>query len=278
MKCLRLAFLLAGAILCCTCLTPLAASASLDDDVAAMQNLETAARQKSLALLAVLKNMGPEFEEGTTTVSMARIVSISCEIREARGLDSRVILNPNLNDEYRVLDEDDSLVRLDLGDGRTGWLDESHLQRFERETPGENLNFHGADPKVLRRYAVVIEELLAGIVEDREQADAVLARHVTTRDDGTTEAADTPAINTLRGAHARIGEYERYARYFHGKYILGYDFSIQNQKKLLDNLSAWADLLAGKSKFTTTSLIPGGTKEDDELDGTLRQISVGGDS
>jgi hypothetical protein len=262
---------LIGAALLCALIFPLSASASVDDDLKTMQELESAARQKSLALLAVLKNMGPEFEEGTATVAMARIVSVSCEVREARGLDSRVILNPNLNDEFRVLDQDDSLVKLALGDGRTGWLDESHLQRFEQETAGDQLNFYGVDSNQLRRYAVVTDELLAGIDDDRDLADELVSEY---------EAQDGPELDPLRESHAKIVEYQTYAQHFHTKYILGYDFSLQNKKAFLDNLTLWGDLLLGKSKFTTTTFLSdlnGVVNEDvNEVDGDLQQISIGG--
>lgn len=264
---------LTGVALLFALLVPLAAYADLDSDLKTMQGLESAARQKSLALLAVLKNMGPEFEEGTATVAMARIVSVSCEIREARGLDSRIILNPNLNDEFRVLDQDDSLVKLALGDGRTGWLDESNLQRFEQEATGDQLNFYGVDANQLRRYAVVTDELLAGIDEDRALADELLAKYET---GGAERSASGKDADALRASHAKIVEYQGYARYFHAKYILGYDFSLKNQKEFLDNLSLWADLLVGKSKFTTTTWLSPTDETVDEVDGDLQQISLGG--
>lgn len=255
---------LAGAALLCALVLPGIAAAALADDAAAMRDLESAARQKSLALLSVLKNMRPEFEQGASTVTMARIVSVASEVREARSLDSRVILNPNLNDEFEVIDRDDTRVRLDLGDGRTGWIDESHLQIFEQERTGEVLSFHGMDEQQLRRYAIVADELLAGIDEDREAADGILAEYA-------GDESEAGQLRSLRGAHQMIVEYQAYAHHFHDKYILGYDFSLENERGFVDNLSAWAELLAGQSSFTTTT-----PNDETKVDGSLRRLSIGG--
>ncbi len=275
----RLSYPRAGSAVLCALLvlaTPVLAGPS--QDLRELQDLETAARQKSLALLSVLKSMEPEVSPGTETVPMGRIVTVSSQVREARSPESRGILQPNLNNEYEILDEDDNLVRIDLGDGRTGWIDESALQRFEQQRKTDELSFLGADPQQLRRYAIVIEELLAGIDEDMQSADALLSGLL-------PEKGESPLTGKndrlrARGAHARIAEYQTYAHHFYQKYIVSYDFSLKNERAFLENLSAYADLLLGTSKFTTTTLVVRGTDRDqekNEVDESLQQIELGGE-
>lgn len=279
MSALKSSFRAAGGMLLLALLLPLlnipAAAADPGEDLDRLLEIETAARQKSLALLAVIRSMGPEFSEQEEVVTMARIVSVTCEIREARSLESRVILQPNLNDEFLILDEDDNNVRLDLGDGRTGWIDESHIQRIEKRVPGSKVDFEGAAADELRRYAEVIDELLLGIDEDREQADELLARLLPA--DGSPALTDRQEQLRARGAHARVAEYHAYAHRFYDKYIAGYDFTIQNGNEFLENLTAWGNLLLGTSKFTTTTMISATDDQEVEVDETVREIELGGE-
>ncbi len=270
----RPSVILAAFVLLCAVSFPMLSQATLDQDTQAMLTIEKAARQKSIALLVVLKSMGPELAEGISLVPMARIVASSCAIRDARDPDSRVILVPNLNDEYPVLDKDDNLVLLDLGERRTGWVTETNLQLFEVEVSEGPLQFNGADPQLIRRYATVVDELLAGLNEDRKQADKLLGNYIGMVD--SVLATEYSAAETLQEYHAKVVELQDYAKYFHRKYIVNYDFSMQNKRAFLENLSAWGEVLLGKSTFTTKTLITQGREDVEKVKGTLLQLSLGG--
>jgi hypothetical protein len=247
-------------------LMPAAAHADLSEAEQTMLDLEKAARHKSLALLVVLKNMDPEISEGQATVSMARIIATDCEVRETRDPASRLIQMANLNDEYVVLEKDDDRVHLDLGQRRTGWVNETQVQLFEVQEPRNQVDFKGVEDQLLRRYASVTDELLAGLNEDRERADALLAQN-----------QGRPGYEELEGLHRKVVELHTQAIYFHEKYIESYDFSMANRKRFLDNLSAWGEFLLGKSSFSTTTLISADTDQEDKVEDTLFQLSLGGD-
>jgi hypothetical protein len=242
--------------------------ASVQDDMEVIGELESASQEKSLALLAVIKSMGPRLEESSGTMEMARIVSVSCTARENRMPESRILKQLNINNEYRVLEHHDTLLLIDLQDGRLGWIDETNVQLFDAPKP-DAIYFTKVEPKVLRRYAIVTAELMDGIEDDMAMAQEIY--------DASQPLPDSNMKTAIEASYRRIVEYHGYAAFFHKKYILNYDFTMESGRPFMETLSGWAELLLGTSKFETKSLDAAGAKITDEQSSSLISLGLGGD-
>lgn len=247
---------------------PSTARADIQDDLATIGELESAAQEKSLALLSVIKSMGPRLEESDGTREMARIVSISCMARENRMPESRILRKLNINDEFPVVELHESLLMIDLQDGRLGWIDESHVQRFEAPIP-DRVYFTRIEPQLLRRYALVTAELMDGIEDDRAMAQEIF--------DATADQPDSPEKSAINVAYRKIVEYHGYASLFHKRYIVNYDFTLASGRPFMEMLSGWAELLLGTSKFETVTLIAPGDKDKTKESSKVASLGLGGD-
>ena len=74
---------------------------AVSKDLDKIKSVEQEMRLKSIALLSVIKRMGP-FEEGVS-VEKVKLIGEGCSIYESMDTESRVILTPRINDEFVML-------------------------------------------------------------------------------------------------------------------------------------------------------------------------------
>ncbi|MBN1223035.1 MAG: hypothetical protein JXB23_07280 [Candidatus Aminicenantes bacterium] len=244
-------------------------SVSTDEkDLLQMKKIAKQIRRQSIAFLTIVKKMKPVKVESTQTrtVEMVRIIIDGCRVFEAMDEGSRVIFNPRINDEYAILEKNDGLYRIQLQDGRDGWIRESCIQTFAIQKEEKKIEFEGIDTKEINSYIEVAEQIFSRMVQDKTVADQAIDKY---RDKTTGRLFGTKEIHET---YADVAKYFDYAFNFYEGYIRNQGILEMSADSFLSRLSAWAEVLFGTTSFQTEFL----TDPLEEAKGTVRDISVGG--
>ena len=242
---------------------------AISKDLDKIKSVEQEMRLKSIALLSVIKRMGP-FEEGVS-VEKVKLIGEGCSIYESMDTESRVILNPRINDEFVMLGREDEFYRISLPDGREGWIPQSCVQSFTVDQEVKALSFEGLDRSEVDRYMSVATELY-GIIEDSKiEADRVAMNYL---DESGRPVNKSPGAEEqeILSSYRNIVKYNRYASFFYNKYIEGYSPLSPDRSRSELEFSGWGEILFGSSDFTTKRE----NQDDIREDGSTSNISAGG--
>ncbi len=216
-------------------------------DLARLQQVEGRIRRESLALLGLVRQMRPRrsTEEAMRSVEIAKATRSGCPLHEAPHADSRAIGSTGSGEEYEIRERQDDLLRVELSDGREGWLAESCLQVLTVERRQNAVSFDGVSSSELASFVAVAGEIYARIVSEKELADDAFEPY------RAAAAAGASSLQGLAGIHARIATLHRYAHDVYYGVLGGGRGGGPEQMALLSRISAWAELLLGQSRFET---------------------------
>ncbi len=227
-------------------------AASIDDDLKKITTIEAEIRKKSVALLSVIKRMGPSEEvvEEYTTVESVKLITGECNVYESTDQSSRVLLAPGINDQFELLEREDEFYRIRLQDGRDGWIPASCVQVFAEDRKVEGLSFEGLDRGEIKKYMQVAEQLYGMIEELKIRADRIASGYI-------DQSGKPPGVSSpdkwedMIASYKKIQKYTGYATFFYNKYIHGYTPPPGEERRLEYRFSGWGEILLGSSDFTT---------------------------
>jgi len=250
-------------------LIPPTAGAALDDDLQTMQALEADMQRGSLALLSVFKTMAPTQTGGAEIFESAKVIQDASVVRETREPDSRALVAARMNDVFEVLERGDLVLKIQLPDGREGWIDETAVQVYLDERPLRNVSYNALADDEMRRYMRLADDLFSVIQGGKVEADELAAPWL----DDSAPTTSTESRDALIASYRQIIEYHGYAAYFHNRFVGDADLSLAAGSGFRRSLSAWGEALLGTSKFTTdyTAL------DSDEVDENLLALAFGGE-
>lgn len=238
-------------------------------DLLKLQKLSDIMRRDSVAFLTLVKKMLPQEGSGyrMITVETAKIIRDNCRVFESEYDESKVIFHPRLNDEFEVLESRELLYKIQLQDGRRGWIKKDDVQLTTQQRRGEKIRLTGISQKDVRKFISVAADIYSRIVVQKVVADGIAKKYRVKP--GNQLVSD----RRLRSIYSRIQKYHQYSHYFYQKFVR--DENVLLGKKTLDRsrISAWAELLLGSSSYSTNYLLLGEEKNS----GLTRSISVGGD-
>ena len=248
---------------------PRPARADLETDLQAMRSLESDLQRESLALLAVFRAMAPTQTGGAEIFETAKVVQDGVAVRDTREPDSRVLVSARLNDTFEVLERGDLVLRIQLPDGRRGWIDETAVQVYLDERPVRNVAYTALPDDEMRRYLRLADDLFADIDAGRATADELAAPWL----DGAAPTPSAESRDALIASYRKVLEYHGYAAYFHDRFVGAADLSLAAGAGFQRSLSAWGEVLLGKSSFATEYA----ALAADDVDENLFALAFGGD-
>jgi len=250
--------------------TPAKGPASLvkAKDMIKLQQIADKMRNDSVAFLTLVKKMLPQDESGyrMVIVEIAKVVD-NCQVYETEDTQAKVIYNPRLNDEFEILESREQLHKIQLQDGRQGWIKRDCVQVIAQQRRGEKISLTGIKKKDVRKFVTVATDIYSRISIQKEVAEGIVKKYRV--QPGNRLVFD----RLLRETYSRIQKYHHYSLYFYMEFVK--DQSMLLGKKTLDSsrISAWGELLLGTSAYTSNYLMLGEEKNS----GLTRSISLGGD-
>ena len=241
----------------------------VEQDLEKINGVEKQMRIKSIALLSVIKRMGP-FEK-SVSVNKVKLITEGCSVYESMDRESRVLLNPRINDEFIMLGREDEFYRISLPDGREGWVPEPCVQSFTVDREVESLTFEGLSRDEANRYMSVASQLFGIIEELKIKADKIAAGYLDESGEPKSKSPGAEAKKILE-SYEKISKYARYASFFNRKYIEGHPPLSPDKSRTGLEFSGWGEILFGSSDFTTKRE----NQDDIREDGSTSSISAGG--
>jgi len=204
--------------------------------------LKTQIQKNTTLLLQIAKNSNENnFGSQVNVSTYLRIISSNCSLLENQFDTDLPIYQPNINDEFLLLQEDEDWLQVRIPDGREAWIQEDCIQRFNK-TREKKIGRLGTmniknDELALAKY--IIEELRI-IAEEAEK------KSVRIRNSRKTTEAD---LTMLKQINAAINKYKTLAESAYAIYILPEANNV-NYADLLNKLSLLAELQVGSSDFS----------------------------
>jgi hypothetical protein len=216
-------------------------------DLNAMLDLEKKVRMESLAFLSLVNKMKPEKITGTKmkSLEMVKVNRRRCQVFEADDESSRVIYNPNINEEFEVLAQNDNFIQIKLADNRKGWLLENFVQSFAIEKKETIVKFQGVSQSEIKDFIAVASAIFSRLTEHKALADRIFEKF-----DVAVSGRDAN-FRKIAAVQDRIGEFYRNAQYFFSHFIEGNGILFTSDVTLLSRLSLWTELLLGTSVYKT---------------------------
>jgi len=173
-----------------------------------------------------------------------------------------------MNDEYEILAKDDLFFKIQLEDGRQGWIKKQSAQIFVVQQRGSKIMYVGIKASDVKKFLDIANDIFSGIVQQKLVLDQILLKYKDKISDGSLKMINLHSLVT------RINKYYQYSKYFYEQYL-------QSSTKLLSNktidpsrISAWGELLIGHANYSTKYLL---NPEEAANKGMIRSISLGGD-
>ncbi|MBD3179779.1 MAG: hypothetical protein GF417_09320 [Candidatus Latescibacteria bacterium] len=237
-------------------------------DLSRMTGIEKEMRLKSIALLSVIKKMGPL--EESVSIDKVKLLGGGCSVYESMDTGSRPIFSPRINDEFILLGREDEFYRIQLPDGREGWIPESCVQTFTEDREVKSLSYEGLGTGEVNRYMSVASELYHIIEREKIKADKIAAGYLDESGKPRSKSPGPEEADILI-SYKNIRKYSRYASFFYNKYIEGFT-PISSERAGGLEFSGWGEFLFGSSDFTTKRE----NQDDIREDGSTSNISLGG--
>jgi uncharacterized protein YgiM (DUF1202 family) len=239
-----------------------------EKDLAHLEKTADKMRRQSIAFLTLVKKMKPVKVESTKSrsVEMVRVIIDGCRVFEAMDEGSRVIFTPRINDEFEFLEKNDGFYRIQLPDGRDGWIREQCIQIFTSHKEEAVIEFQGVKTKEVNAFINVAEQIFSRMVQDKTVADQIIDKY---KDEPTGRLYGSREIHRI---YADIDKYFDYACRFYEDYIRNRGILEVGAESFLSHLSAWSEIIFGSTSFQTEYL----TDPLEQNKGMVRDISLGG--
>ena len=139
------------------------------DGLPQLKKISTELNQNVLPLLALIKKI--EESGSATTFKVAKIIKPQISVREADNLNSSIVVEARMNEEFEIIEERDKWYKIKTRDNREGWVAEEDVQLIVRPSGDaagnlEKLSKQDASALLsqISRYKNIIEGLYADAV------------------------------------------------------------------------------------------------------------------
>ncbi len=238
------------------------------DDYFQVLSIEKKMRKTSLAFLSIVKNMQPEEIKTTAKtlqIQKVKVISSRCDVYETKERGSIVIYSPGIGEEFVVLERDDNMIFIKLKDNREGWISETCIQEFSLEKTEKAISFKGIKSSELRKYLRICADLFNNLQGSKKVVDYIFNKYKGYSLKGNYK--DKFLITIQRST-----KYFKYAGYFYKKYSFENNNALfKDRINILSKISAWGELLIGKSKYDTQFL----DGNLDTFEGATSSLSLG---
>lgn len=222
-------------------------------------NLEKKVRTESIALNSLIKKVNPDYTEALESVKITKlkIVSNQCRVRETIQRSSQALYSPTINEEFKIINQDDNYYHIELGDGRDGWIHESCGQKIT-ETVEQKKTESILSNADIGKYLDFSEMLFKKIEENKILADQIVEKN---------------KINKNVNSYKKIVKYHSLAVGIYNKYLKDRKAYIVENFPLAKRFSGSTELLFGSSNHNQNFL----NGSNIEYDESSRDFSILGD-
>ncbi|MFH1842376.1 MAG: hypothetical protein ABIF77_04160 [bacterium] len=240
-----------GGVFC----TPALAATDCEQDQVTLQQVTDDLQRELLALLALLDIMTGDATESYTAetestpdqTDKVKLITASCQVRETRDENSRLISTAWMHDEFTVIEQVDFMYHIRLEDGRSGWIDEDCVQVF-RDRAASVTAFPGIQRQELRDHIEAAGTILARIDSLQQRSETIWARYSPSpqQPDGAPPPAD--CLLALLATRARNEQHSQQARYFGARFLAGQERP-DPAEPLGKDLQGRAELTFGQTRY-----------------------------
>ena len=219
--------------------------AEMERGIEQLEAMQERAQRNTLPLLTLMKQIGAvEGGEGSKRV---KVIAAAATVRESDQVESRALLVARRNDEFPVLEQRDQWYRIQLPDGREGWIGENFIQPFTETAPAPG----DAPPQNAAEIMFLAENLMDQVTAIADSAGRIAAQieagYKTAS--GARQNELYPLLGRSRQLMNKINEHAVYARYFYGKNA-GMGLPAPAQRGgLLSDVTGRLSMQLGKSSY-----------------------------
>ncbi len=238
-----------------------------DQDLKSLQELEKTARKESLAFLSLINKMSPEKKSTSRMrkVEKGKVVKNRCRVYEALDENARVLYSPRLNEEFPIIERDDTFFRVLLPDGREGWIEASCLQTFSVSEEEIKTRFKGVANSEIKNFMEMAGRIYDRLADKNNTTEKIYEKY------RQSSLQETKTIREIRRVYGNISRYFQYGDYFYREYIRDGKLLAGSDSDALAKLSAWGELFLGTTSHVTDIT----STQKDENKGGSRDISLG---
>jgi len=209
---------------------PLLADISASEE---LSNLEKKVRSESIALNSLIKKVHPDYSEKLESINITKlkIVSNQCRVRETIQRSSQGLYSPTINEEFKIIGNDDNYYHIELGDGRDGWVHESCGQEIAEAVEQKNIGSLLADSDI-GKYLDFSEAVFTKIEENKLIADRIIEKN---------------DISKSHKSYKNIVKYHSLAIGIYNKYLKDRKAYVVENFPLAKRFSGSTEFLVGKS-------------------------------
>ena len=236
-------------------------------DLDSLQALEKTIRRESLAFLSLIKKMSPEKKTSTRLrqVEKGKVVINRCQVYDALDENARRLYSPRLNEEFTIIEKNDTYYRILLPDGREGWIEEKCLQTFSVNEEEIQTKFKGVATSEINNFMAAAGEIYTRLARQKNTADKIYEKYRVLPLQGPR------TIKEIHRVYGNISRYFLYGDYFYREYIRDRKLLFSAGSDALAKLSAWGELFLGTSNHVTEIT----SSQSEESKGGSRDISLG---
>ncbi|MFC2170278.1 SH3 domain-containing protein [Acidobacteriota bacterium] len=183
-----------------------------------------------------------------------------------RDVSSSVIYTASVNEEFDILEKEEDFYRIQLADGREGWIQQLCVQQFSGQGEVPKVKFEGIKRSEVKKFLEVAERMFSRLSQQKIFADQIIKKY---KGPGIEKRSE---LNEIFNIYSRIEEYYDYAFRFYQDYIKDRAILFVEKTSLLTRLSGWAELLFGSANFETAYL----NQPDEVNKGSIRDLSLSG--
>ncbi len=216
---------------------PILADTSASEE---LSNLAKKVRSESIALNSLIKKVHPDYSEKLESVKITnlKIVSNQCRVRETIQRSSQSLYSPTINEEFKIIGQDDNYYHIELDDGREGWIHESCGQKIIETVEQKGVESLLSDSDI-GKYLDFSEMIFAKIEENKILADQLV---------------DKNKINKNVSSYKKIIKYYSLAVGIYNKYLKDRTADVAENFPLAKRFSGSTELLFGGSNHNQNFL------------------------
>lgn len=212
--------------------------------------IEKTIRKESIALKALIKKVHPDYSNAlkSKTISILKISSGQCQVRETRERSSQIIYSPAVNEEFKIIKHEDNYYHIQINGNLDGWIHETCGQVLTESIEKKPVLSMLSDLD-LNKYLDFSEMIFSRIEDNKKLADRII---------------DKNKIDKKNDVFKSIENYYSLANEIYKKYLKDRTAYIAENFSLEKRFSGSSELLLGGSNHYQNYL-DGSKIEYDEI-------------